>query len=91
MTDDPERDYLVEAQMLLKGLTGLLPQREHLQAIEDYYEVQLIALANDLELLKQNVLDRAHSHELDEYYDVRIMTVANDLEQLKRRVLNGSQ
>lgn len=59
MTDDPARDYLVEAQMILKGLTGLLPQLDHLQALEEHYEVRLIQVANDLEQLKRKVLNGA--------------------------------
>lgn len=53
LTADPERNYLVEAQMLLKGLTGLLPQLDHLKALEEHYEVRLIQVANDMEQLKR--------------------------------------
>ena len=33
--DEPERDFSVEARMILQGLTGLLVERRHLDAIED--------------------------------------------------------
>ena len=53
---EPERDYGVEARMILQGLTGLLVERRHLEALEDYYSGQLIQLANDLEMLKRKAL-----------------------------------
>ena len=57
MTDEPERDYGVEARMILQGLTGLLAEKRHLEAIEEMYQVRLILLANALEKLKREVLD----------------------------------
>lgn len=56
--DDPEpqRDYLTEARAILAGTSGLLPERRHLEALEDYYSGQLIQLANDLEMLKRKAL-----------------------------------
>ena len=57
MTDEPARDYGVEARMILQGLTGLLVEKRHLEAIEEMYQVRLILLANALEKLKREVLD----------------------------------
>lgn len=57
MTDEPERDYTVEARMILQGLTGLLVEKRHLEALEEYYQVRLIQLANDAELLKRKALN----------------------------------
>ena len=57
MTDEPERDYGTEARMILQGLTGLLVEKRHLEAIEEHYQLQIIRLANALEKLKQEVLN----------------------------------
>jgi len=43
--------------MMLMGLTGLLPTIEHLRALEESYEVRLIQIANDIEMLKKKVLN----------------------------------
>ena len=56
MSDNPERDYGVEARMILQGLTGLLVEKRHLEALDEYYQVKLIQLANDAELLKRKAL-----------------------------------
>ena len=56
MGDEPERDYGVEARMILQGLTGLLVEKRHLEALDEFYQVQLIQLANDAELLKRKAL-----------------------------------
>ena len=52
-----ERNYFVEAKMILCGLTGLLCTVDHLRAIEEHYEVRLIQIANDIEMLKKRVLN----------------------------------
>ena len=57
MSNDPERDYGVEARMILLGLTGLLVEKRHLEALDEFYQVQLIQLANDAELLKRKALN----------------------------------
>lgn len=54
---DTDRSPLVEARMMLMGLTGLLPTIEHLRALEESYEVRLIQIANDIEMLKKKVLN----------------------------------
>lgn len=56
MNDEPGRDYLTEAQMVLKGLTGILPEKRHLEALEEWHEVSLIRIANELEEMKRRVL-----------------------------------
>ena len=62
MTDTPERHFLLEAQMLLRGErwpSGLAPLLElaHLEALDEFYQVHLIQLANDAELLKRKALN----------------------------------
>ena len=54
---EPERNFAVEAKMILAGLTGLIPSIEHLRALEESYEVRLIQIANDIEILKMKVLN----------------------------------
>lgn len=54
---DPDRSPLVEARMMLTGMTGLHPTLEHMRALEEYYEVRLIKIANDIEALKRRVLN----------------------------------
>lgn len=54
---EPERNYLVEAQMILKGLTGLLPEKRHLEALDEHREVTIIRMVNALELVKQQFLN----------------------------------
>jgi hypothetical protein len=56
--EEPERDFLVEAQMIIKGLTGLLPEKRHLEALQDHHEGTLIQISNQLEMLKRDVLGR---------------------------------
>ena len=53
---DDSRSDLVEAQMIVKGLTGLRATRAHLLALHEHHEVQLIRIANQLDTLKQLVL-----------------------------------
>lgn len=53
---EPERNFSVEARMILQGLTGMLPTIEHLRALEESYEVRLIQIANEMEALKRKVL-----------------------------------
>jgi hypothetical protein len=57
METEPERSFLIEAQMILKGLTGLLPEKRHLEALEEYREVTIIRMVNALELVKQQFLN----------------------------------
>ena len=54
---DPDRSQLVEARMILLGLPGLHPTKEHLEALKEHYDCQLIKLANDLDALKEKVLN----------------------------------
>lgn len=57
MMSEPERDYGVEARMILQGLTGLLVEKRHLEALDEFYQVQLIQLANDADLLKRKAMN----------------------------------
>mgnify|MGYP003394460098 CR=1 FL=1 len=56
---DPERNYGVEARMILQGLTGLLVEKRHLEALEEMYECKLIEILNELERVKGKVLGGA--------------------------------
>ncbi len=51
-----ERDYLSEARNIMDGKPGVLPEPEHLRAIDEHYQVYLIKIANAIEAVKQNVL-----------------------------------
>lgn len=51
-----ERDYLTEARAILTGLSALLPERRHLEALDEAHEVHIIQLCNDLEALKRKAL-----------------------------------
>lgn len=57
MSDDSERDYVVEARMILCGLSGLLPTKEHLEAMEEAHGVRLIRIGNALDKLKMDILN----------------------------------
>ena len=52
-----ERNYSVEAQMILKGLTNMLVEKRHLEALDEHYQVMLINIANDMEAVKRKVLN----------------------------------
>ena len=60
MTDTLERHYLLEARQILNAKDGeamYLPEKAHLEALDEYYQVRLIQLANDAELLKRKALN----------------------------------
>ena len=57
METEPERNFLVEAHMILKGLTGLQPELRHLEALDEHREVTIIRMVNALELVKQQFLN----------------------------------
>jgi hypothetical protein len=54
---DTDRNYIVEAQMILKGLTNMLVEKRHLEALDEHYQVLLINIANDMEQVKRKVLN----------------------------------
>ena len=58
--DEPERDFSVEARMILQGLTGLLVERRHLESIEEDYECKLIKIVHELDALKRRILTHEH-------------------------------
>lgn len=54
-----ERQFLLEARQILGAKEGeamYLPEREHLVALEEYYQVLLIQVANDAEALRRKAL-----------------------------------
>lgn len=56
---EPKRHYLLEARQILNAKEGEAmypPEREHLVALQEYYEVRLVQLANDAEALKHKAL-----------------------------------
>ena len=60
MTDTPDRHFLLEARQILDAKDGeamYLPEKAHLEALEEYYSCELIKLANDAELLKRRALN----------------------------------
>lgn len=57
--DEPDRSPLFEAQMIMKGLTGLQPTVAHLEALQEFHEVQLIRVMNLLDAMKQTVGEMA--------------------------------
>ena len=57
MLGEPERNFAVEARMMLQGLTGLMPTIDHLRALDEHYQVMLIRIANDLETVKRKALN----------------------------------
>ena len=59
MTDNPERHYLLEARQILDAKDGeamYLPEKAHLEALEEYYSCELIKIANDAEMLKRRAM-----------------------------------
>lgn len=57
--DEPERDFCIEARMIIQGLTGLLVERRHLEALEELYECKLIKIVHELDDLKRRILTHA--------------------------------
>lgn len=53
----PERNYYVEAQMILKGLEGIEIQWYHLEAMQEFHECSLIRIANRLDETKKTILE----------------------------------
>ena len=56
-TDSEERNYLQEAFAILNGLSALITEKRHLEALYEYHECQQIVTANDLEAIKRKVLN----------------------------------
>lgn len=54
---DGERCFLTEARAILAGTTMILPQKEHLEALDEQREITIIRMANALEVMKQRVLN----------------------------------
>ena len=52
-----EREFYVEAQMILKGLAGIPLELRHLEAMEEHYQCSLIRVANKLGELKATILE----------------------------------
>lgn len=49
---------LTEARAILSGSSAMLCERRHLEAIQEFHEVTLIQIINQIEALKQSVLNR---------------------------------
>lgn len=56
MSDEPERMYYAEAVAIMAGESLLLPEKAHLEALEEMRQVDRIRFANALENLKQEIL-----------------------------------
>ena len=56
MTDEPERAFFAEAVAIMAGESLMLPERAHLEVLEEMRQVDRIRFANMLENLKQEVL-----------------------------------
>ena len=56
-TTETERDFCMEAQMILKGLTGIPLELRHLEAMEEHYQCALIRVANKLGELSKTILE----------------------------------
>ena len=56
MSDEPERQFYAEAVAILAGESLMLPEKAHMEALEEMREVDRIRFANMLETLKQQVL-----------------------------------
>lgn len=61
MMDLDERDFYCEAVAILSGESMLIPELRHLQALheamQEHYEVILIRLANELDVMKRRVME----------------------------------
>lgn len=53
---EPERNYLAEAKAILAGKSVLLPEKAHLEALDEAHECQLIEIFTDLDALRKKVL-----------------------------------
>lgn len=57
---EQERHYLLEARQIIGAKEGeamYLPEKAHLEALVKYYDEELMKLANDLDALKEKVLN----------------------------------
>ena len=62
MSHTPERHYLLEARQILDAKDGeamYLPEKAHLEAIEEYYSCLLIRISNALKDLDNGVMDES--------------------------------
>jgi hypothetical protein len=50
-------DY-IEAVQIIKGQTALLPEKRHLEAIEEHYQSEVIAICHQLNQFTTMVLQR---------------------------------
>ena len=54
----PARDYAVEARMILQGLTGMIVEKAHLEALDEYYQSEIIKLVHDIDQVTHATLKR---------------------------------
>jgi hypothetical protein len=53
---EPARDYYVEAEMILLGMTGMHVEKRHLESLKEHYDCRFIKMANALEALRNKAL-----------------------------------
>lgn len=56
---DDDRNYYVEAVAILNGTSLMLPERRHLESLQEHHEFQLIRVMNLCDALKQAVGEMA--------------------------------
>ena len=53
-----ERDHLAEARAILTGTSALLPEKAHLEALEEFYQCEIIRIVHDIEQVTKATLRR---------------------------------
>lgn len=56
---EPERCFYVEAVAILNGTSLMLPERRHLESLQEHHEFQLIRVMNLCDALNQAVGEMA--------------------------------
>lgn len=46
---DDERNYIDEAFRILKGTTMLLPEKRHLEALNEHYQSEILQIVHDID------------------------------------------
>ena len=59
METTEERNYYAEAIAILSNESLMLPERGHLEAMQEHTECLLIRIANSLETLKRETMGRS--------------------------------
>ncbi len=58
MFQSPERNYLAEAQALLRNESALLPEHGHLEALNIHFQSEIIRINHEVQQLMQDWLMR---------------------------------